>query len=127
MADLFEKKVSAIIPVNTARGTSRQLSQTFSDALPTDVSSATIYCPQDHRQTDRELARYVNASHRDFLSTKHLSIAGPDSTKVGTDFGVTMGALLNPVSGKVCVALPQVSFPFVRMVVYRVDGKWASW
>lgn len=34
-------------------------------------------------------------------------MCGPDATKVGTDFGVSMAAFMNSTSGKVAVAVPQ--------------------
>ena len=105
---LEKKKLTLLVPVNTARGTTRQLSEQFSDVVPTMVTKTDVYNATSWRHTEQELGSYVNASQKVFRNALHISIAGPDSTKVGTDFGVTMGALMNPVTKKVCVALPQV-------------------
>ena len=109
----YERKVASITPVNTLRGTRREISTLYSDVDPADVFHTPIYDPKNWRHTDRELARYIGASMRDFQSTKIVHLAGPDGTKVGTDFGCTMGAFMNPVTKRVCVALPQVSSDFI--------------
>ena len=105
---MIEKRITAVTPVHTPRGLKRVVSQANSDLPDASVKTSLIYDPKNHRHTDRELGRYVNASEKNFRSTRHVALAGPDSTKVGTDFGVTMAAALNPVTHKVCVTLPQV-------------------
>ena len=61
---------------------------------------APIYNPANPKHVARELDRYVRAAWEDIHTEKIISMAGPDATKVGTDFSVSMGALLNPVSKK---------------------------
>ena len=36
-------------------------------------------------------------------------MSGPDGTKIGTDLSITSAMLMNPISGKVGIAPPQVS------------------
>ena len=112
MTAIFERKVASVFPVNTVRGTQRNISTVFSDVDPADVIISTIYDPKNQRHTDSELGRYANASKRDFESTQHVHLAGPDSTKIGTDLGCTMGAFMNPVSKKKKRASP---FPRCRL------------
>ena len=43
-----------------------------------------------------------------------VSVAGPDATKIGTDFAVVCGALMDQASGVTAVALPQVPLCLLR-------------
>ena len=41
--------------------------------------------------------------------SQHLSLSGPDASKIGTDLGLIMGAIMSGRSGTVSVLPPQVA------------------
>ena len=73
------------------------------------------YDPKSPAHTASELHRYIRATQRmQRLQNQFISMAGPDSTKVGTDFSCSMGYLYNPGTKKAAVLAPQaVSFSLV--------------
>ena len=87
----------------------REVSNTYSDVDGMAIQQCRVYDPNNPKHTDRELARYVNAAERDFQNCLHVSMGGPDATKVGADFGVACAAFLNPQTRNVSVCLPPAS------------------
>ena len=73
---------------------------------------AKIWDPENWRRVEGEFGVDMPTRRKKFRGSQFVSIAGPDSTKVGTDLSFTMGALMNPENGQVCVALPQVLFSY---------------
>ena len=71
------------------------------------VVHANIYDAENHSHATRELGRYIEAAHTDMKGQRMISMAGPDSTKVGTDFSVTMAASMNSKTQKVSLGAPQ--------------------
>ena len=100
--------MTSLTTTSDARGLKREISRVYSDVDAEGLKITCCYHPSNWRHTDRELAKYCEATKVDFEGSLQVSIGGPDATKVGTDFGVTMAAFMNPISGKVSVALPQV-------------------
>ena len=116
VSSVFEKKVTSLTPVHTVRGVKREASRTYSDLPDTTVQRYNIYNPNNHRYTERELGRYVMASERGFRLSQHVALAGPDSTKVGTDLGLTMAAALNPVTRKVALRYHRFPLPVSSLI-----------
>ena len=59
---------------------------------------------------DAFLVKYVEAAKREFGDTKHISICGPDATKVGTDLAITMAYMMNKLTRTCACSPPQVFF-----------------
>eukprot|EP00959_Pyramimonas_sp_CCMP1952_P294024 6149626-Pyramimonas_sp.AAC.1 len=47
------------------------------------------------------------SSARPAQGAQVLSVAGPDATKIGSDFAVMMAVMLEPKSKLACICLPQ--------------------
>lgn len=75
--------------------------------LAKPLAAVPIWSASNPRHTARELGRYLEAARADLHGVVNISLAGPESTKVGTDFSVTMGAFMNCKTGKVSMAVPQ--------------------
>ena len=69
-----------------------------------------VYDSSRPRITQIELTRYLRATEEAMVG-QVLALSGPDGTKVGTDLFITMSALMNPDTGLVAVAAPQVQLP----------------
>ena len=54
-----------------------------------------------------ETGRYVEASRRDVGHAQFLSLAGPDGSKIGTDFQCSVAVVANCENGKACMLCPQ--------------------
>ena len=80
----------------------------YSDCDAETIQVAKMYDPTNPRHTDREIGRYLQACHKTFGSSRSLALAGPDGTKVGSDFCISSGFFMEPVRKKVCVAATQV-------------------
>ena len=68
---------------------------------------APIYDPKNFRHTEQELGRYQGAAIRALADTQFVSMAGPDMTKVGTDYPLCLAALMNQESGLTMWGAPQ--------------------
>ena len=110
---ILEKQMSLEHGLKTIRGLKREASGTYDGQLAVNASTRIIYDSSDWRYTVRELGKYAAATVADFQVTKHVSLAGPDQTKVGTDLGVAMAASLNPITHKTAICIPQVCVLFI--------------
>ena len=72
------------------------------------VEQTPIYIAGDPRHTSRELGRYDAAAAKMVANKQFLSISGPDGTKVGTDFAVFLGAVMDCESRVTAWCRPQV-------------------
>ena len=80
------------------------------DVKPNHVEAADIFCPNNPRQTARELSRYSSSIQRAMHGAQFWSTSGPDMSKVGTDYSVAITALMNSETGQAMWAAPQ-AFP----------------
>ena len=85
----------------------RSVTVSDGDEAMSGMTAAPCYNPGSHRQTCRELGRYLQATGKLISGRQCLSLAGPDGTKVGTDFSVSMAAFLEPETKQAAVAIPQ--------------------
>ena len=89
-------------------GVKRELQPVASDVSIAAADVQNIWNAENWRHTSRELWRYREASRTAMDNPLFVSLAGPDGTKVGTDLAIQMAAIMNPSTGIVCLAPPQV-------------------
>ena len=99
IANLVEKKFLTCAVSRGNSGDIRTIRRVASDVAVTAVESTPIYLPRNPRHVDRELVKYNSVSRDGVGSAQFLSIAGPDATKIGTQFAVMASAAMNSESG----------------------------
>ena len=79
------------------------------DAMPQQtMQPLPCYDKKNFRHTSRDLGRYQKASLTSLHNEQNLSFAGPDASKVGTDFACMLSVCLGARSGKAAICNPQV-------------------
>ena len=94
----------------------------LSHAIIESSEPCKCYHPQNARKTSLEVSRYIEAGTRDVGVAQFLTIAGPDGSKIGTDFHCSVGVAANSETGKACALCPQecaMYFIWVALLLVR--------
>ena len=103
----IEKRIGAFVGARDQRGLKRELSNAPTDVLASCMVLKGVYDPRNKRHTAAQLCRYIEATNMAMAPAQFLSFAGPDASKIGTDFCCSVGAIANQTSGKTAVLCPQ--------------------
>ena len=75
-----------------------------------DVLAFRMYQADDPYGTATQLCKYITATDALINCTDHIAICGPDSSKVGTDLGLMVGAIMNCETSVTAWCRPQVIY-----------------
>jgi len=105
----IEERLCSSVVLRDSSGTRRSLVR--AESLGAEVTQElACYDPKNWRRTARELHKYVHAGRGVLEKAQFLSFIGPDCSKIGTDFSVAMGAIVDSKTRIAVVACPQDCF-----------------
>ena len=110
--NMIEDRFLTRTPSRGVSGKIRKVQRYASDVSAGQCADTPAYLPTNPVHTKRELSRYMGAAAHELKNVQFISTAGPDQTKIGTDYPVTNTAVMNCSSEMVMWAPPQ-AFPLL--------------